>query len=217
MPSAEFVPMHIRFPGSVYAWKPSLRLLVNRCPGSHTGAYFTKFFLSYFKFEGFFFYCNSIVKWYIAIYYCTCHDSIVVVSCATFHSNPFITTWVIAGWTFHRFDIAIWWAGIFLLISCFYPCFMHCSNCQYYGKFNLNTYIFFSEILVVTRCYIHGHEGAWLNFRIHGRCKYINTFITTVMQEITAYTTLIISICIYRHTCIECMVKPYVNQLVMHN
>ena len=34
----------IPFPGSVYAWKPSLRLLVNRCPGSHTGAYFTKVF-----------------------------------------------------------------------------------------------------------------------------------------------------------------------------
>ena len=36
---------------------------------------------------------------------------------------------------------------------------LYITNCLYYGQFDLNTYIFFREILVVNRCYLHGHEG----------------------------------------------------------
>ena len=46
--------------------------------------------------------CNSIVGYHIASKFCTCHDSIAVMPCATFHSDHFITTWMRAKWNFHR-------------------------------------------------------------------------------------------------------------------
>ena len=43
----------------------------------------------------------TIVRNYIAIKCCTCHDSTAVVSCAKFHNDHLKTTWIVVEWNFH--------------------------------------------------------------------------------------------------------------------
>ena len=50
---------------------------------------------------------NSILRYYIATKFCTCHDSTAVVPCAKFHGDHCTTTWMRAEWNFHRIWITM--------------------------------------------------------------------------------------------------------------
>ena len=70
----------------------------------HHGAHFTNTFSYVIQIQWEIILFNSLVNYIFATKFYTCHDSTAVMACATFHTDPFTTTWMKAEWQNFDYD-----------------------------------------------------------------------------------------------------------------